>query len=537
MSKKEKKEKKKKKKHFGGFIFFLVLAGVMFLGYKNFKEEIILFVREQLPFLNGGKKVEAQATPTPTDLKGMEITCYGGEWENLDSNDKKYKEAKEYVEKKYNVVLKKLTIADDGTETDEDDANEEFDILSYLRNTIEKGEPGADIVNIPSSQLYYAYFLDIFPDVTEIAKTFEVGSSFIEAGTWKNKVYGISYDKNRETRFIIYDREYIKSLDLEDPLNLFVKGEWNYDRFEIYLRKLREKIPDNMYPIGVDPYEWLIMASGANGVILLDNDGKDHLLDERVAEAVRFYQKLETDDLAYPMTATYVNGALMGLDIASGIDEESIVLKTASYSELPKDLKKYGIVCFPWGYHIDCEDYFLNLPDNYYMPTTDWTIDAPVKAACEKKDLDPELMTRLIYDYHYKCAEETVNVMTRAWRAETKDKKTTPMFDTGIFDTNADNVVYEWMSERFTTDYSSRVGAYRYAGYDTLCGYSDPDECFGKRSEEIKESLAKPFVSYDTADENTEDNGTDDTEGETEEIVPFNPDDYPDEDEDVTDEE
>ncbi len=531
MSKKEKKEKKKKKKHFGGFIFFLVLAGGLFLGYQGFKEQIILFVKEQLPFLNGGR-VEAKATPTPDDLKGIVLTCYGGEWDNLDSNDKKYKEAKEYVEKKYNVILKKFEMGDDYSEA-------EFDILSYLRNSIENGDPGVDIVNIPSSQLYYAFFLDIFPDVTEIVKSFEVGSSFIEAGTWKDKVYGISYDRNRDTRFIIYDREYIRSLDLEDPLTLFVKGEWNYDDFEKYLRQLREKIPEDMYPIGMDPFEWLIMASGANGAVLLDNDGNDHLLDERVAEAVRFYQRMELEELAYPMTATYVDGALMGLDIRSGLDDDSLVLKTACYSELPKDLSKYGIVCFPWGYHIECKEYFLNLPDDYYIPTTDWSIDAPVKASCEKKELDTELMTRLIYDYHYKCAGETVNVMTRAWRAETRDKKTTPMFDTGIFETNADNVIFEWMSERFDTDYSSRVGAYRYAGYDTLCGYEDPEDCFRERSEEIKENLAKPFVSYDSEDENipADDTGDDDADYENEEIVPFNPDDYRDEDDEVTDEE
>lgn len=484
----KKKEKKKKKRFLGKFIFLLLLAGAVYVGFKYFREDIVNFVSRYIP----EAKALSNATPTPTpyDLGGVTLKCYGGEWDNLDSQEELYKNAKAEIEKKYNVVLEKAELLTD----------DEFAFKSaadVLRESVEKGEPAADIVNLSSSLLYTAFYSELFPDVTDSVGFIEVGSPYLEAGTWKGKVYGVSYDKIRDMRFIVYKRDYIEALEMELPSMLFVEGKWDYDRFEIYLRKLKEKLPKGVYPIGMDPYEWLSMAAGANGSVLLDNNMDINLADEGVMEAVRFYQKLEADELAYPMTAVYDDmGSIIDLDYAAGFSSDKIALKTASISELPADTDNIGIVCFPWGSKVHCDDYYLTISDDYLVPTGNWSIDAPVKAACEKKGLDPAILTRLIYDYNSACSEDTVKLMHKVWINENKKNVNVDTTVEGIFATNLDNVIFDWAANRFVPDYSSMGYAVRMAGYDTLCGYADPSECFNKWIEEWKTELENPILEY-----------------------------------------
>ncbi len=490
MGKKEKKEKKKKH-YFGKLMFLLIIGSIGYIGFKYFRLDIARFLRSKLDTAVAEEPV-GTPTPTPYDYHGVTIKCCGGEWDNLDSDKEVYKKAKNYIEKKYNVVLTKSDLIEKAQKS------EESNLVATLKRSIEEGEPLTDIINMDSEYLYAAYYADMFPDVTEFADKLEIGKSFVKAGTWKNKIYGISYDEKRNNCLIIYDRLQIAELEMEEPSKLFVEGKWNYDQFEIYLREMKEKLPEGVYPIGLNPYEWLSMASGANGSVLFDNEGKINLNDEAVMEAVRFYQKLESEGLAYPMSAEYDDflGCLIGFNYVAGLDSDEIVLKTAYTADLPEDVSKYGIVYWPWGYNIKCDDYYLTLPDNYYIPSSEWTIDAPLKVSCEKLQIEPEIMTRIIYDYYSICREETVDSMHRVWKKEMNGETVVDSTTEGFFKRNRDNILFEWASERFTPDFSAMVSSFRDAGYETLCGYADPEEIFEEKQIDCEMEVEDPFVIY-----------------------------------------
>ncbi len=486
------KEKKKKKKHvLGKLIFLLILAGAVYIGYKYFRTEISDFIRSKLPGATTHTPTGVP-TPTPYNLGGVTIKCYGGEWDKLDSNEGSYKKAKEFVESKYNIVLKRVEPLNG-----EDDYGFKNDAV-LLKESVEAGEPLADIVCMSGENLYSGFYFGLFADSTAYINTLQVGNAYKEAGTWKGKTYGLSYDSKKDSCFIIYDRAYIDSLGLEQPSKLFIEGKWNYDEFEKYLRKLKEKLPENVYPLGLEPYEWLSMASAASGKIIMGNDGKVDLNNATVAEALRFYQKLEAEGLVYPMSCEYDEdfGFIMGYDYVYGIDSDEIVLKTASLWDLPEDIEKYGIVYWPWGYNIGCSDYYLTLPSDYRVPVARWTVDMPVKASCDKYGIDPEIMTRIIYDYHSLCSEETVEGMYQAWKRETTGETVVNSTNAGRFAENRDNVLYEWATERAVPDYSSLWSSVRKAANQTLCAYSVPEEALADGQEGCENEIESLLISY-----------------------------------------
>ena len=487
MSKKEKK--KKKKRVFGKIVLLLLIAAVIYIAFKYFKDDIIKPIRAYLPdFLTEGSMTP---TPTPVDLKGITLRCTGGEWNNLNSEDENYRTAKETVEKKYNVRLEYVDVFDN---------NEELAYMSLvdmIKRSVEEGEPAVDIVSLGSGMLYAAYYGNLLADVTDYASSMNVGSVYKEAGMWKDRIYGISYDDVRNNMLIVYDKKYIEGLGLEQPYNLFIEGKWNYDDFEAYLRKMKAKLPEGVYPIGMDPYEWLTMAAGANGTVLFDKNGNLNLKDEAVIEAVEFYQKLEAEQLAYPMTASYDEyGDIDFLDVVSGIEAEEIVLKTSYLYALPEDKDRYGFVFWPWGSKVTCDDYYLTLSDNYKIATNYWNIDAPVKASCEKLGVDPAILTALIYDYHAVCQKDTVELMHKVWSSEKTGRALDGTEVKKVFDSATLSLLYEWGSERFDPDFSSKGQCFRYAAYDTLCGYTDAKEGLTKWYESGLKEIEDPFLTY-----------------------------------------
>jgi ABC-type glycerol-3-phosphate transport system substrate-binding protein len=62
--------------------------------------------------------------------------------------------------------------------------------------------------------------------------------SMIGAGTWNGKVYGSYLDHNDNINGIFYNKDMIAAKGLEEPYDLYKKGEWTFSKFEEYIKEL-----------------------------------------------------------------------------------------------------------------------------------------------------------------------------------------------------------------------------------------------------------------------------------------------------------
>ncbi len=486
--KKDKKTKKKKNSFIHTIFVFLIVGCVFYFGWP-YAGKISDIIKSYI----NGKNTENQeetviATPTPDvmNMNGVTLYCRGGIWDELDSDSERIASAKKYVEEKYNVTLKVSDVIF------EDPDYGELNPVTEIMNASKKSETGIDIVSIDSDYFYDACSNKIFLDLTKCYRNLGLSSVYTDAATYNRHVYGVCYEVLGDGYVLVYDRNYINELGIANPTEMFVNGKWNYDDFENYLTALYEALPEDVYPIGMSPYKWLVMALGAAGVNMVSDTFDTGLLTEEAVTAVTFYQKLETLGLAFPMEAEYDEyGNLVNLTVADGFDDARIVIKCISVDELREiGDKSLGIIYFPWGENITKDGDYKTLSENYFIPDTSWTITAAVKSSCNEKNIYPEGISSLIYDFMSMASDNGTEWMKSESSADM------PVKGEDLFDDSQSAALFDWALGRVRTDFSGKFSAIKSAAYDTLCGYSDPNESFVNWAEEFKQELDNPIVEY-----------------------------------------
>lgn len=382
------------------------------------------------------------------DFGGVTVKAFGSEWNNLNSDDLVYKEAKEAVEAKYNIKLEVATM--DGYDGYNDD--------DLLIASVAAGDPATDIITLNPESMISCYQNDILFDITDYVDDMQIGSIYTDAATWQGRCYGVSYDNLGDSWVLVYDRDYLKEIGMEKtPTEMFMDGKWDYDSFEAYCTEMKSKLPDGVYPIGNYPYHWAIMAAGANGTSIADNDGTIHFTDDAFLETLEFYQKLEDEGLAYPMAVTTDDDGNESLDSAYAVDDERIVMKRAEAWQLGSIPFNYGIVYWPWGSNVTCDGDYTTLSDNYTVSTCYWGMDAVVAASVEKTGIPGEVMTQIIHDYREAITDGGLDWMHTAWEAEQKGDNTVygkEYGETRSFYSEEDIALYDWGHSRFRADMS-----------------------------------------------------------------------------------
>ena len=380
------------------------------------------------------------------DFGGVTIKCFGSVWDNLDKEDadEKWAEAKAYVEEKYNVVLEHATM--DGYDGYNDD--------DLLIASVSAGDPVADIITLNPESLVACYMNGILFDETPYLDDLQVGSIYSDAGTWQGKCYAISYDNLGDAWVLAYDRKYLEEIGMEKtPTDMFMEGKWDYESFKEYCVEMKSNLPDGVYPIGQYPYHWMTMAAGANGKALVDSDGRLNMASDEVIEAMSFYQELENEGLAYPMT--YLEDG--SRDIAYQFSDERIVMARVEVWELGglSENTEFGITYWPWGSNVTCDGDYTTLSDNYKVNTVYWGADAVVDLSCEKLGIPGEVMHKIIYDYRDYADDNTF--MHDAWEAEQAGDFVLYGKEAGDprnFFTEQDIELFDWAHSRFQADLS-----------------------------------------------------------------------------------
>lgn len=389
-----------------------------------------------------------EAAEETYDFGGVTVKAFGGQWNNLESEDVVYTEAKAYVEEKYNIKLELAAMEGYDGYNDDD----------LLITSIAAGDPATDIISLNPESMVTLFINDALYDITDYKDQLEVGSVYTDAGSWRGRCYGVSYDNLGDAWVLVYDRQLLEDIGMEKtPTEMFMEGNWDYESFKAYLTEMKSKLPEGTYPIGQYPYHWGVMAASANGSPIMTSDAVLNLTSDPIIEAMTLYQELEEDGLAYPAAATTAEDGSTSYDYAYAVDDDRIVLKRAEAWQLSGLDYEYGIVFWPWGSNVTCTGDYTTLSDNYQIASSYWGFDAVVDASVEKTGIPGEVLTQIIYDYQCAVASDGKTWMHDAWESEQAGTYTNVGAEYGearSFYTEEDIELYDWAHSRFVADYS-----------------------------------------------------------------------------------
>lgn len=410
------------------------------------------------------------------DFGGVTVKAYGGVYDNLIPDkadvDLKWLEAKEYVDKKYNINLTGVKIeGDDGTND-----------MELILSSVAAGDPATDIMTVTAPKLLIGVKNDLLMELTPYIDMYKVGSAYTDAMSWNGKCYGISFDDIGSCWAMVYDRDLVKKIGMEKtPTEMFMEGKWDYDNFVTYLADMKAKLPDGVYPIGAYPFHWPLMAGAANGVPVVDSTGHVGYKDEAFLQAVQLYKDLQTQGLAAPVTTTVKDDGTTGYNFPWSINDETIVLKRAEQWEFASINYDFGIVPYPWGPNVTCDGDYTTLSDNYKVSFAYWGGMSVLKTAEERTGIPGEILAKIAQDY-----EEASDGTGKKWMHDAYEKEQAGeqvIFSAnpgapGAFSTEEDIAVNDWMHSRFTFEWG-----WIFDGTELLTGWDAFKEIYGGNKE------------------------------------------------------
>ena len=116
-----------------------------------------------------------------------------------------------------------------------------------------------------------------------------------EAASVNNKVYGFQTKMVRPDYFLYYNASKIASLGIEDPAEMWFKGEWTWSNFDKWVKDSQSKLGYGEYAIDCSYADFLIGACAAQGNLLVSNSRKTIMFGKssvtNVADKMKTYYK------------------------------------------------------------------------------------------------------------------------------------------------------------------------------------------------------------------------------------------------------
>lgn len=442
---------------------------------------------------------DSQEEEVKYDFGGAVVRVQGGPFDDLNEDNKlddqgqekagytKKRDFADQIEKKYNIKIEyaPLTISDG------------YNDITAVVTPMTQGTAHADIFCGRESILIGAR--EYLADITDTVDQLEVGSTYIESGTFNGRVLGWTYDNMGSGYVLVYSRAYLDDLKVEKtPTDMFMEGKWDYDSCRQYLTDLKAKLPEGTYPISVHPNHWSSMGPAANGVIRVDSNANVNFLEPGYISAMEFYRSLVVDQLAGQTEILEIaeNGGI-NLDIPYGVGNMSgmagegngYVLTMAEAWEYENVLKKtgdWGIVPFPWDPDlVSCPGDYTTLSDNYLVPQSLWTNVMVPQAQYRgegAKDIPDIVLHMIARDFVGLDNPKGEAVRHAEWEAESKGETYVNRgFDPdapGYFTNEDDMEVFNWMHSRSGCDWgwgfndNTIARTFRCAQY-IISGYQD----------------------------------------------------------------
>lgn len=273
----------------------------------------------------------------------------------------KYEHLKE-VEKKYNCKIEFITVAWD-------------QMLEKATTSILEGAPYADVLKMDAQHLAvlapkdmllpYDEFLPDNADILTDNVVFAKGTKF----------FGENYtietaEKSSRGYYLGVNLDIINELGLENPIELYEKGEWTWDKF-MELAKAATKDTNNdgendTYGLSGVPYLVGLTTVASNGGQLINSERTVDFQGASTLEALDFVKKMYVDEkIAYLADNDVYNWDGNNSAYTQG---KSAMFLVESW-QLNNGLEfEYSVVPFPQGPKYDGANYFFKIQNGNVIP-------------------------------------------------------------------------------------------------------------------------------------------------------------------------
>ena len=418
---------------------------------------------------DGGEDQGGGTDEASYDFGGAVVRVSGGYFGDLNESsagsveyERKW-EIMHQVEEKYNIKVEYTNLeGDDGWSTQD-----------AILAGITSGEAYADI--FCQGDDIVVGLREYLEDITNDVDQLQMGSIYVEAGTWAGHTYGWTYDNMGSVYALVYSREYLDSIGMDKtPTDMFEEGKWSYDDAIEYLTELKSKLPTDTYPIGVHTNHWVSMAPAANGVVSVDSNGNIHMTDPAYCSALDFYKQLLELGLAYPITDVYPDpegsGGLYStqtysLDTLSRVGNPGThVISMAEAWQmggLLGSIGEWGIVPWPWDpQYVSVSGDYTTLSDGYKVAQSIWTDVLVPKAeyrGAGAKDIPGIVLHLIAKDFVDWCAADGAAARLAMFQAEQAGQDYVNLgYNPGSLDTfctEQDVAIYDWLHSRVMCDW------------------------------------------------------------------------------------
>ena len=206
------------------------------------------------------------------------------------------------VEALYNIKIKY-------SEWGKDDTGQEYKLnyvkADYLDKTLEKqnvyaAEISTDWISILVEDNILTELYDLenetgYFELYNYELVQDYRSLVNDAASVNKKVYGFQTNKVRPDYFLYYNASKIASLGIEDPAEMWFRGEWTWSNFDKWVKDAQAKLGDDEYTIDCGYADFIIGATAAQGNQLVVSSRKTIMFGKssvtNVADKMKAYYK------------------------------------------------------------------------------------------------------------------------------------------------------------------------------------------------------------------------------------------------------
>ena len=171
-------------------------------------------------------------------------------------------------------------------------------IASQWIPTLVKGGSIAELYNMTTET---GIFTELSYDETkQSTKGYIQDNMFNQATSVKGRVYGYSLGNARPDYFMYYNVDKVKNLNLEDPAELWMKGEWTISKFSSWVRDAQTKLSKGEYVLDMGFAESIIGLTASTGNQMSNvQPPRIFLTNNQVTDEISFLQEAYASGLYY----------------------------------------------------------------------------------------------------------------------------------------------------------------------------------------------------------------------------------------------